>query len=92
MVKRKRGNTILCIEDEADNRNFACKVLALEGYRCLEAETWEDTFRLLDEEDINLVLLDLKLFEHDGWEILEKDKREPEDLGNSGNSVYSIIR
>ncbi len=33
---------------------------------------------MLDEEDINFVLLDLRLFEFDGWGILEKVKRNPE--------------
>jgi len=75
MVKKIKGNTILCVEDEADIRSFTCKVLALEGYRCLEAETEDEVFRLLDEEDVNLVLLDLKLFEFDGWQILEKIKK-----------------
>jgi len=74
MVKKTRGNTILYVEDEADIRNFACKVLALEGYRCLEAETEDAVFRLLDEEEINLILLDLKLYKSDGWQILEEIK------------------
>lgn len=77
MGKKTRGNTVLCVEDEADIRSFACKVLTLEGYRYLEAETEEEIFRLLDEEDINLVLLDLVLVECDGWEILEKIKENP---------------
>ena len=38
----------------------------------------DEVFRLLDEEDIHLVLLDLKLFESDGWQILEKIKKNPE--------------
>ena len=78
MVKKRTGNTILCVEDEADIRSFVCKVLALEGYQCLEAETEEEAFKLLDEKDINLVLLDLKLSESDGWQILEKIKSNPE--------------
>jgi len=77
MVKKTRGNTILCIEDEADIRSFTCKVLALEGYHCLEAETEDAVFRLLDEGEINLVLLDLKLVKSDGWQILEKVKNNP---------------
>jgi DNA-binding response OmpR family regulator len=77
MVKKTRSNTILCVEDETDIRNFACKVLTLEGYRCLAADTEEEIFKLLDEEDINLVLLALILVECDSWEILEKIKKNP---------------
>jgi len=40
----------------------------------VEAETEDAVFKLLDEEEINLVLLDLKLLESDGWQILEKMK------------------
>jgi DNA-binding response OmpR family regulator len=77
MAKKAGRSIILCVEDEADIRSFACKVLTLEGYYCLQAETEEEVFRLLNEEDINLVLLDLKLSKFDGWEILEEIKRNP---------------
>lgn len=77
MVKKPGDNTILCIEDEEDIRSFACKVLELEGYRCLQAEDGREAFRLLKKEKINLVMLDLKLVEADGWQILEKIKNNP---------------
>jgi two-component system cell cycle response regulator DivK len=53
-------------------------MLVLEGYHCLDAENESEVFKLLDEKVINLILLDLKLFECDGWEILKKIKRNPE--------------
>ena len=77
MVKKPRGNTILCIENEEDIRSFACKVLELEGYRCLQAEGSDVALRLLDSETINLIMLDLKLAEDDGWQILKKIKENP---------------
>ena len=77
MAKKSRGNTILCIEDEEDIRSFACKVLELEGYHCLQAEGSDAAFRLLEIEEIDLIMLDLKLTEGDGWQILKKILENP---------------
>jgi len=78
MVKRPRRKTILVIEDEPEVRNFASRVLELEGYRVLQAEDSEEGVRLLREGRINLLLLDLRLPGHDGWAVLEQMKGEPE--------------
>ena len=78
MVKKGRRNNILCIEDDADIRIFACRVLELEGYCCLQAGTGKEAFRLLKENKVDLVLLDLRLAETDGWLILEQMKSDPE--------------
>jgi len=78
MVKRPRKKTILVIEDEPEVRNFASRVLELEGYRVLQAEDSEEGVRLLREGRINLLLLDLRLPGHNGWAVLEQMKGEPE--------------
>ena len=78
MAERPRRKTILVIEDEPEVRNFASRVLELEGYRVLQAEDSEEGIRLLRESRISLVLLDLRLPEHDGWAVLEQMKGEPE--------------
>ena len=78
MKKRRETNTILVIEDEADVRNFAARVLELEGYHVLRAENGEEGLRLLREGWVNLVLLDLKLPGLDGWTVLERIKSAPE--------------
>jgi len=78
MVKRTKGNTILCIEDEEDIRTFACKVLELEGYHCIQAKIASEALQILAEEEIDLILLDLKLDEPDGWEILKNLKKTTE--------------
>jgi len=76
-VKKRKIETILIVEDEAEVRNFASRVLELEGYHILQAKDSEMGVMLVKEVPVSLVLLDLKLSEHSGWEVLEQIKSEP---------------
>lgn len=76
MAKRPKGNTILIIEDDADIRTFAARVLELEGYAVLKAESGEQGLLRIKEGGISLVLLDLRLPGDSGWAVLEKMKAE----------------
>ena len=76
MAKTYAIKTVLVIEDEANVRKFACRVLELEGYHVLQAENDEEGMRLMRASQISLVLLDLRLPGHDGWSILEQMKNE----------------
>jgi CheY-like chemotaxis protein len=78
MVKKGSRATILIIEDEADIRNFASRVLELEGYRVLQASDGDKGLRMVRENRISLVLLDLKLPGRDGWVVLSQMKSDPE--------------
>ena len=77
MKKECQERTVLIIEDEIDVRNFASRVLELEDYRVLRAETGEEGLELARRGGINLVLLDLRLPACDGWSVLEQIKGEP---------------
>lgn len=77
MAKRSERKTVLIIEDDADVRNFASRVLELEGYEVLEAEDKDNCLGLTRGNKIALVLLDLRLPRHDGWAVLERMKSEP---------------
>ena len=78
MPTKLKDKTVLIVEDDADIRTFASRVLELEGYRVLRAETGHETLRLMRESKVNLVLLDLRLPDDDGWVILEQIKSSPE--------------
>ena len=78
MVKKRKIETILIIEDEVEVRNFASRVLELEGYHILQAKDSEEGMMLVKGVPVSLVLLDLRLPEYNGWEVLEQIKSEPE--------------
>jgi len=76
-VKKRETKTVLIIEDEADIRNFASRVLELEGYRVLQAADGDEGLRLARKSPVALVLLDLKLPGCDGWVVLTELKSAP---------------
>jgi CheY-like chemotaxis protein len=78
MSNRREPKTVLIIEDVADIRNFASRVLELEGYRVLQAGDSKEGMRLMREGGINLVLLDLRLPGRNGWATLKQMKSDPE--------------
>ncbi len=81
MAKILETKTVLIIEDEADIRNFAARVLEMEGYRVLQVGDGEEGMRLVRESRVSLVLLDLRLPGRSGWTVLEQIKSEPELSG-----------
>jgi len=79
MATRYKVESVLVIEDEADIRNFAFRVLELEGYRVLQAGDGNEGLRLLrNNRKLSLVLLDLRLPGRDGWVVLQEMKKDPE--------------
>ncbi|WP_298432040.1 sigma-54 dependent transcriptional regulator [Geobacter sp.] len=72
---------ILIIDDEAFIRENVERILTEEGYQVLAAAGGSEAGRLVSEEDVDLVLLDLNLGTEDGLEVLKELKRiDPELL------------
>jgi len=69
--------TILYIEDNIDNRTLVRRVLQIEGYRVMEAESGFRAFEILRAETPDLVLMDINLPDMDGYEITTRLKQMP---------------
>lgn len=70
-----RTPTILVTDDEESIRNSLRDILEFEGYRVLEADNGEKVFRILSDETIDLMLLDIKMKGMDGMEVLSRLKQ-----------------
>lgn len=65
---------ILVIDDEENIRSFLEESFQAKGYTVRTAETGEDGLKIFTEDKADIVILDLKLPDIDGLEILKKIK------------------
>ena len=64
--------TILIAEDEKFLRSIIKTKLSNAGYVVLEAKDGEDVFRILSENEVALILLDLMMPKMNGFDVLKK--------------------
>jgi len=67
---------ILIVDDVADDRLIAKMILEKEGYQIVEAKDWKEALHMIKNGDLSLVLLDLKMPEMNGLELLGKIRKE----------------
>ncbi len=80
-VRKKVSNgmkRILVVDDEKPLRELIERILRKEGYEVLEAATTKEALKLIQEAD--LLLLDLRLPDGDGLELLRRIRRVDEGL------------
>lgn len=66
---------ILIIDDEDELRKALSRIIELEGYQVFQADTAKKGFKLLEQEnDIQLIITDVKLPDENGIQVLEKVK------------------
>lgn len=63
---------ILIVDDNASNRKMLSHFLRQLGYEPLEAESVNESYHLLQEAEINLIFLDLRMPGEDGTTLLKK--------------------
>jgi CheY-like chemotaxis protein/nitrogen-specific signal transduction histidine kinase len=69
---------VLIVDDEQSFREVLKCALSVEGYRLSEAATGREAIEKLEASKPDLVLLDLKLPDSDGWDVLHYIAKRPE--------------
>ncbi len=70
--------TILYIEDNPENRLLVRRVLEVEGYRVIEADSGKTGLQKAETMAPDLVLMDINLPEIDGYELTHRLKQMPD--------------
>lgn len=69
--------TILLVDDEKMNLKILETVLRRGGYLFLEVESGEEALKILERENVDLIVLDLMMPGMDGFQTLERIKESP---------------
>jgi CheY-like chemotaxis protein len=65
--------TALIVEDESDLRLMTRMILeSRPGYSVLEAENGEEALAVIDRSPVDVVLLDIRLPDMEGWDVLAR--------------------
>jgi len=71
-MANKNLKKILVVDDEADMRWILTNVLKKEGYRVISADDGKKAVQKVIENDPDIILLDIRMPEMDGIQVLEK--------------------
>jgi two-component system response regulator (stage 0 sporulation protein F) len=71
---------ILVVDDEPNVRLLYKEVLSDGGYEVLEAESAKESFDILKDEPVDLVVLDIKLGSQSGLDVFQRIANEFPDL------------
>jgi DNA-binding response OmpR family regulator len=78
MAMTKKIKQVLIIEDEKDLRQFSAWLLEAEGFKVIQAADGDEGLNAARQYKPDLVLLDIRMPESYGWEVLEEIKNTPE--------------
>jgi len=73
----QRRQRVLVVDDDADARGVTQQVLEHAGYEVVAAESGADALAFLARERPSLVLLDLRMDDMDGYEVLTMIEFDP---------------
>jgi two-component system, cell cycle response regulator DivK len=81
MTSKDANKVILIVDDYEDDRRLVRKILEKDSFVVEEASGWKEAIFLIKTKKIDLVLLDLRMPDLSGYELLgvirrEKDNKE----------------
>jgi CheY-like chemotaxis protein len=75
------ATVVLVVDDDEDNTVIASTILRTQGYEVRVAFNGPAALKIIEDERIDLVLLDVMMPEMDGIEVLDRIKSNPRNAG-----------
>ncbi len=79
-MNQKRNPTILVVEDDVENRAAMVKVIEGAGYEVMETDNGQQALDFILQEDIDILVTDLRLPIMDGVELLKRAKAASQEI------------
>ncbi|AMR34102.1 sigma-54-dependent Fis family transcriptional regulator [Mucilaginibacter sp. PAMC 26640] len=84
-------STILIIDDEKKLNDLLSRIISLEGFRVVQAYNGKDGLKLLEQEDVLVVLSDVKLPDANGVELVKTIKTKKPYVEVINLTAYGTI-
>jgi CheY-like chemotaxis protein len=81
---------IMVVDNEPDIVDLTRTVLELGGYEVVAAHSGEECLRLLEKEQVDLVLLDIMMPGMSGWDVFNRINKKSTDIKVAFMSVLEI--
>lgn len=82
-------HTILVIDDDPSGTGLLIDLLRFEGYQGYPLENWQDPVTDIEQKRPDLVIMDVRLGAHDGFDLLRQLRIHP-DAGVAGIPVLMV--
>lgn len=84
---------ILIVDDEEDIRSLYESEFEVEGYQTSSVESGSEAIKFIDENsDLDLIILDIKMEDVDGLEVLENIRAKTGKMPVILNSAYNTYK
>ena len=80
----------MVVDNEPDIVDLTRTVLELGGYNVVTAHSGEECLRLLEQEEVDLVLLDIMMPGMSGWDVFNRINRKSSNIKVAFLSVLEI--
>ncbi len=81
---------IMVVDNEPDIVDLTRTVLELGGYNVVTAHSGEECLRLLEQEEVDLVLLDIMMPGMSGWDVFNRINKKSSNIKVAFLSVLEI--
>lgn len=86
------NEVIMCVDDELNLLRLYEQVLAEDGFRVVAARSGSEALDKMRQQPVDLVVLDIKMDDKDGLDVLREMKLDNPDLPVILHSAYSTYK
>ena len=87
-----QGKWILIVEDEEHNYTYIHEILKRTKVGMIRAESGSDAIRLFTENKIDLILMDIKLPDMDGYKTTQEIKKLDPNVPVVAQTAYAMVQ